>query len=67
MSEIEDLGGNMTRIKSLWLTVKNNKGSRMMVGISWSPCLVISCYDDRNPKVSTTDQLGVTGELFNST
>lgn len=43
---------------------KNNKGSRTMVGISWSPCLVISYMMTEAQKVSKKDQLEITGGLF---
>lgn len=43
---------------------KNNKGSRMMFGISWSLCLVISYMMKEIPKVSKEDQLEVTGGFF---
>lgn len=45
---------------------KNNKGSRTMVGISWSPCLVISYMMTEAQKVSKKDQLEITGGLFHS-
>lgn len=44
---------------------KNNKGSRMMFGISWSLCLVISYMMKEIQKVSE-DQLEVTGGFFYS-
>lgn len=45
---------------------KNNKGSRAMAGISWSPCLVISYMMTETQKVSKKDQLEITGGFFHS-
>jgi len=35
-----------------------------MVGISWSPCLVISCMMTETQNISKKDQLVITGGLF---